>query len=412
MSSKQVIVIGGGASGMMAALTASEAGVEVTLLEAQNRLGRKLLATGNGRCNFSHRGFTPSNYHGRQPRFVRDALASFDEAQTVAFFEAIGVATTTDERQRYYPESLQAQAVLDVLRLRLDEMGVRVCTNTRVSNLRQDKAGVWHLATNQGEYKAAAVVVATGGETQPKLGGCRDGYKLLESLGHTKVPTRPAIVQLECDIAPLAAAVGLKRDMLVRVEAQGKVVAQDVGEVLVTKYGLSGPPILQCAGAAVRAMDKKSAVRIRLSLFPDEDTASLEARLLARHESHPNRDAEAFFVGLLPRMFAVCALKACAIRAHDALGKKSIHALAALLTDWPLCVSGSRGFAEAQVTQGGIDTGDFCEDTMGSWLASGLYACGEVLDIDGDCGGYNLQWAWSSGHMAGENAALYIKDNQ
>lgn len=404
-----LLVIGGGAAGMMAALTARQMGVGVTLLEAQPRLGRKLLATGNGRCNFSHMGFSAANYHGRHPRFVMDALAHFNEADTVAFFEALGVATTTDERRRYYPESLQAQAVLDCFRLALEESGVEVCTDTRVTKLRQDKNGLWHLDTTQGKRTARAVIVATGGETQPKLGGCRDGYKLLIDLGHAMIKTQPAIVQLEGDIAPLKACVGLKRDMLVRIEANGKRVAQDVGEVLITKYGISGPPVLQCAGAAVRGLEKGQKVRAVLSFFPDEDAVSLEERLTRRHQDHPKRKAEAFFVGLLPRMMAASILKAAGLRPADNLNAASIRTLSKLLTQFPLTITASRGFNEAQVTQGGIDTADFSSATMGSWLSSGLYAAGEVLDIDGDCGGYNLQWAWSSGHLAASEAADYIK---
>ena len=408
MRTPTLAIIGGGAGGMAAALAASGQGVEIVLCESQARLGRKLLATGNGRCNLSHQGFSDANYHGTHPRFVHAALARHDEADTIAFFESLGLAVTTDERQRYYPATLQAAAVLDVLRLALEEAGVRIRTETRITGISQARNGHFILRHSGGSLHADAVIVATGGEAAPKLGGTRDGYALLESLGHTLIPTAPGIVQLQAAIAPLKAASGLKREMGLSLYAGGRLLAQDQGEILITAYGLSGPPVLQCAGHAVRALAKGLDVEARLNLFPGETAASLEERLLARHAALPQRGAAAFFVGLLPRLFAQCALRAVHLKAGDRLKRADLKALAALLTAWPIAVSGTRGFSEAQVTIGGIDTADFDSESLQSWIVPGLFACGEVLDIDGDCGGYNLQWAWSSGRTAAEYAVQYL----
>ena len=257
MSQKKTLaIIGGGAAGMAAAIEASGQGVHVVLYESQSRLGRKLLATGNGRCNFSHCGFRDSNYHGCHPHFVHDALARFDEADTLAFFEALGLAWTVDARARYYPESLQASAVLDVLRLVIEERGVELHTDTRITSVRPRSKGGFDLRWKGGQAVADVVIVATGGEAAPKLGGTRDGYKLLSALGHTMIETAPGIVQLVCDVSSLKAANGLKRDVRLTLRADGKSIASDSGELLVTNYGISGPPVLQCAGHAVRALSE------------------------------------------------------------------------------------------------------------------------------------------------------------
>lgn len=408
MRTPTLAIIGGGASGMAAAIAASGQGVAVVLCEAQARLGRKLLATGNGRCNLSHQGFTDANYHGTHPHFVHEALARYDEADTLAFFEKLGLVLTTDERQRYYPATLQAAAVLDVLRLAIEEAGVRVFTETRIERIQQAKNGHFILRHKGGSIHADAVIVAAGGEASPKLGGTRDGYQLLESLGHRLIATAPGIVQLEADVKSLKAAGGLKREMGLTLLADGEPIASDAGEVLITSYGISGPPVLQCAGHAVRALARGARVEARLNLFPAETAESLEAQLIARHAALPQRSATAFFVGLLPRLFAQCALKACGIAPEAALRRADLKALAARLSAWPLTVKGTRGLAEAQVTLGGIDTADLDSASLQSWIVPGLFACGEVLDIDGDCGGYNLQWAWSSGRLAAASAVNYL----
>ena len=401
-------VIGGGAAGMAAAIEAAHQGVQVRLYESQARLGRKLLATGNGRCNFSHQGFTDNNYHGEHPHFVHDAFRRFDEEDTLAFFEHLGLAVTTDDRHRYYPASLQASAVLDVLRMALDEAGVQVYTETRITTVQPLEKGGFRLLWKGGHADADAVIVATGGEAAPKLGGSRDGYKLLMQLGHSLVETSPGIVQLVGDVSSLKAANGLKREVRLTIRGNGKRLVQDEGELLITNYGLSGPPVLQCAGHAVRALARGEKVQAEINFFPDQDLGALTEAFLARHETFPQRRAAAFFVGLLPRLLAQCALKACGIKAEAALDKQKLTALAQLLHAWRLSISGPRSFAEAQVTLGGIDTADFDSQSMQSWMVPGLYACGEVLDIDGDCGGYNLQWAWSSGRLAAVSAVEEI----
>lgn len=402
-----IAVIGGGASGMMAALAAAHAGADVTVLEAGSRVGRKLLATGNGRCNLSHRGFSAANYHGTHPRFVADALRCFNETDTLRFWHALGLETVVDGRERYYPGSLQSQAVLDLLRLSLEEAGVAVVTEARVTAVSHD-GECFIISCGSRRFRARAVIMAAGGEASPSLGGCRDGYVLLERLGHTMIPTCPGIVQLECGMERLVAAAGLKRDVrLSFTRRDGSIAVSGEGELLLTKYGLSGPAVLEPSAAVVRALHE-GPVTARINFFPEVQREALADAFAERRQAHPARTAEQFFIGLLPRMLGVCALKACRVEPRQPVSVKAVRALALLLSDWQVPVQRAHGLESAQVTLGGADTADFDPQTLASWIVPGLFACGEVLDVDGDCGGYNLQWAWSSGHLAGESAASWI----
>lgn len=403
----RLAIVGGGASGMAAALEAAKR-VDVVLYESHSRLGRKLLATGNGRCNFSHKGFNDANYHGRHPHFVHDAFSRHDEADTLAFFQALGLEATVDRRNRYYPASLQGSAVLDILRLSLDEAGVEVRCDTRITAIHPTKDGRFSLIHKASKDRADAVIIAAGGEAAPKLGGTRDGYKLLGAFGHTLIETAPGIVQLNADISELKAANGLKREVAIAIQSENKTIVRDFGELLITNYGLSGPPVLQCAGHAVRALKKGKKVEAVINFFPEEECEQLLEHFRKRLALHPMRSADTFFVGLLPRLLAQCALKAVGVKPQQRLDEQTLTRLARKLSAWQVPLIGPRPLSEAQVTLGGIDTADFDPTTMASWMVPGLYACGEVLDIDGDCGGYNLQWAWSSGRLAGESAAEYL----
>lgn len=404
----KIAIIGGGASGMVAALSAAQAGGQVTLYESFPRLGKKLLATGNGRCNLSHKGFTVENFHSTHPYFVRHALSQYNEEDTLKYLNRLGIEIVEDERQRYYPASLQASAVLDVLRLSLSEAHVNVMENTRIMDIKTTEKG-WCLFYKDGQQCVDAVVVATGGEAAAKLGGTRDGYKLLQTLGHQLIDTHPGIVQLVTDTTSIKAMVGLKRDVALSIYGKNGPIAKDEGELLITKYGISGPPVLQCSGRVSRALAKKEKVTAKINFFPTYAPEALVALLHERLAQHPTRTAETFFLGLLPRVLAEATLKSCGIAFKRVPTPAQLEKCASQLQAWSLPVLGTNGLENAQVTIGGIDTADFDDTTLGSWMAPGLFACGEVLDVDGDCGGYNLQWAWSSGRLAGESAVAYCK---
>lgn len=407
-----VVVVGAGASGLMAAYRAAKSGAEVLLLEKEKRPGRKLFATGNGRCNLSHRGFSLKNFHSQQAHFPAQVLARLPEKATLALWEALGVSVVADERARYYPRSLQAGAVVDVLRFSCEEAGVALQTEVTVQSLSQ-KDAVFYLTTGQETITARSVVVACGGAAGAPLGGTEAGYQLLQAFGHDVVPIMPGIVQLKTHPAGVRGLRGQKWEAQVQLVINDTVQAKDEGEVLFTEYGLSGPPILQLSGQAVRALAKKQSVHIHLDLLPALSVDALGQLLLQRKANHPTRSREQLFIGVLPRILATVHLVLAGYQPLDApaatLSDKHWQKLAVQLKNWVLPITGSQDLKAAQVTLGGVATTDFDPETLGSWLAPGLYACGEVLDVDGDCGGYNLQWAWSSGYVAGTEAAAFAR---
>ena len=412
-----VAVIGGGASGMAAAIEA--AGIlgpgRVLLLERGQRAGRKLLATGNGRCNLSNRDLRAARYHGHDPGFVLPALERFPLEDTLAFFARMGLLTVEEEGGKLFPMPLQAAAVLDVLRLELDRRGVLLRTDTDAAALRPGKGGFSIVCrTPDGEtvFRARKVVAACGGEASPGLGGCSCGYALLSALGHRVCPTLPAIVQLKADVSGVKGLSGSKFDAAVTLFAGGTKpcpIREERGELLFTDYGVSGPPVMQLSGHAARALEAGQAPFLSVDFLPDWDAGELRAVLFQRKKALSGRRLEDFMTGFLPKRLGQLALKmsgaAPLSRAGGTLTPEELGACARLLKDFRLRVTGTGGMKNAQVTQGGVLTGGFDPATLQSRKVPGLYACGELLDIDGDCGGFNLQWAWSSGRLAGRSAA-------
>ena len=413
-----VIVVGGGASGMAAAITA--AGIlgpgKVLLLERGARAGRKLLAAGNGRCNLSNRFADVSRYHGADPGFVGPAFQRFPVEENLKFFERLGLLAVEEEEGKLYPMSLQAAAVLDVLRLALEEGGVNLLTGIDVLSVRPGKEGFSLLCkTEEGErlFRARKVVIACGGEASPGLGGCKGGYALLGSLGHRITPRLPAIVQLKADVKGVKGLSGSKFDARVTLLSGKRPVRTERGELLFTDYGVSGPPIMQLSGSAVRLMDKGKPAALSADFLPDWEEEAVREQLFRRKKLLRGRKLEDFMTGFVPKRLGQMALKAAGAaplsREAGSLTHEEIGRTAALLKGFPLTLTGDNGMKNAQVTQGGAVTAEFHAGSMESKLVSGLYACGEVLDIDGDCGGFNLQWAWSSGRLAGESAAAGLR---
>lgn len=395
---KNVAIIGGGASGFISAITAASLGASVTIFEKNPRVLKKLLATGNGRCNISNRFCTTERYHGNDTSFIFPAMENFD---TEKFFFEIGIPFTELENGKLYPRSLQAAAVLDILRLKAEELGVNIICNCEINKIENG------FILNE-TFRADSVIIACGGEASSSLGGTDSGYKLLKSLGHKITKRLPSIVQLKTDVSVTKAMSGLKMDMGVKLLSGKKEAASDFGEVLFTDYGLSGPPILQISGTASRLLSKGEKVFVSLDLMPDIEEKKLFFFLKNRCYTNPERKMEDFLTGVLPKRIAQCVLKTSGISplsiTASSLDDEDLKILSHTLKNFKIEVLDTNGMKNAQVTIGGADTSEFNPETMESKLVKGLFACGEVLDIDGDCGGFNLQWAWASGYSAGENA--------
>mgnify|MGYP004614346489 FL=1 len=396
----RVLVIGGGAAGMMAALTAAENGHQVTLLERQARVGRKLLATGNGRCNLTNHHASPTHYHGGEG-FCGPALAAFDVGGTLQYFAGLGLLTTAEDSGRVYPFSNMAGSVLDVLRFALENHGIDLRTACPVTGLRK-KDGRFLVRTESGDALTAdRVILAAGGAAGGKVGGVMDGYQLAGSLGHHRTALYPSLVQIRTEPTYPRALKGVKAECGVTLRRGGETVAQNRGEVLFTEYGVSGPAIFDLSRAAATAGGTLCCV---LNFFPDWEQREVLDWLRQRRAGAGEREAGTLLTGALHSRLGQMVCKAAGFTSQRAAGldDAALRRIAAQAVGFPLPVTGVCGFDQAQVTAGGLRCDEFDPRTMESRLVPGFYACGEVLDIDGDCGGYNLQWAWSSGRMAGQ----------
>ncbi len=402
-----VAVVGGGAAGLAAAIFLKRGCPEltVTVLERGGRVGRKLLSTGNGTCNISNIHASPAYYHGADTSFVKPALADFPPAAAMAFFDSIGVVCRPREDGRVYPVCEQAAAVLDCLRAECAALAVEEATEAAVSAIHPQKHG-FVLETEQGTVQAAQVLVTAGGAASPSLGGVTDGYALLAALGHEKTPLFPAVTQICAESEFLRAVKGLRADVRLTLEKDGKCLAQSEGELLFCDYGLSGPAALAISRTVGDWERKKQGtMTAAVDLLPawDIEVVTNEVR---RRTALCGRTAEDMLTGLLHKRIGQTVMRAAGVlplsRAADSLTEEEITAVAACIKGWRFAVKGTKGLAAAQVTAGGTATAGFDPHTMRSRLAAGLYAAGEVLDIDGDCGGFNLQWAWSSAHAAAE----------
>ena len=396
-----VIVIGGGASGMMAALTAAENGRSVVLLERQSRVGRKLLATGNGRCNLTNYHVSPDHYHGEDSSFCAHALRAFDTGTTLQYFASLGLLTVSEDSGRVYPMSNMAGSVLDVLRYALERPGIRVCTGQAVTAVKRIAEG-FTVRTETEVFAARKVILAAGGAAGSKVGGVMDGYRLAKMLGHHRTVLYPSLVQLKTDPTYPRALKGIKAECGIAILRGDERVAENRGEVLFTEYGVSGPAIFEISRYAIG-----EDVTLSLDLWPEQSETDTAA-WLRRRQALALRNREftcgQAFTGALHSRLSQMAGKYAGLSPSLPLADAPEEALAALAhtcKHFELPVTGTCGFDQAQVTAGGLRTGEFDPRTMESRLTPGFYACGEVLDVDGDCGGFNLQWAWASGRLAG-----------
>ena len=395
---KTVLVCGGGASGMMAALTAAEnRNNRVILLERQARVGRKLLATGNGRCNLTNTLTGIENYHGEDPLFAKSALTAFPPEAVIAYFRSLGLVCTEQYGGRVYPLTDAAGSVLDVLRFALDASGAELHTGETVSQISR-KAGRFQVISEKAAYDADAVIIACGGRAGGKLGGVSDGYELLTAFGHRRTALRPALAPVFTAPEIPRSLKGVRADAFVTLIRDGNSILSRRGEVQFVEKGVSGPAVFDLTREAAKGGE------LALDLLCDLDGQEVMRMLKQRKTLSPNGENAIAFAGMLHSRLSLAIVKAAGLRPSGLLAElteQEISLLAATAKHLLLPITGTDSFENAQVTAGGADTAQFDPETLESRLVPGLFACGEVLDIDGDCGGYNLQWAWSSGRLAG-----------
>lgn len=409
---EEVIVIGAGASGMMAAVTAAEKGCRVLVLEQLSQPGKKIYATGNGKCNYTNDHQTSECYRGEDPEFIRKALAHFSCQETLAAFRKMGILPQARDGY-YYPVSGQAASVVDALVRRMEMLGVVLRTEERVQRItdRPEKDGTvcYQVQTDQTSYQTRNVILAVGGKAAPVHGSRGDGYKIAQKLGLQIVSPVPALTScvLKGDFTKEWAKIRVRGRVELYSKA-GELLAKDQGELQLVSYGLSGIPCFQVSRYAARALEQGDKPYLLLDILPDYPEEELEKELLCRRENFAAYTAEQALEGMVHQVLGRVLLKSLGLKPKDKAGEwgdRDIRRIAERFKHWKVGIERVNGFEFAQVTAGGVLTSQLDPDTMEVRKYPGLYMTGELLDVDGICGGYNLQWAWTSGYLAGTAAA-------
>lgn len=404
-----VIIIGGGAAGMTAAISARRQGAKVTLLERNPRVGRKILATGNGRCNFTNIHADAECYKGSNPKFAYSPLASFSAKHTLSFFEKLGIQYKVEDGGKVYPASDQASSILDVLLYELEQAGIEVICNTFITDIKKNGSKFLVQTEDGRTYTGDKVILAAGGKAMPSSGSDGNGAELALKLGHHVTDLFPALVQLMLEGSYFKRIDGVKFVGTAEIIHDNKAIAKDRGDILFTNYGISGPPILQISRAASVLLNQNIKPQLKVMIMDEMSKEEVSNLIQRRIQLSPEKPVEFSFVGLVNKRLIPVVLAEAGIddkkRPVSGLSLKEINSIARILTDWRFTIRGTKSWPSAQVTAGGVDTKEIDPETMESKLVSDLYLAGEIMDIDGLCGGFNLQWAWTTGYLAGQSAA-------
>ncbi|GAA3403237.1 aminoacetone oxidase family FAD-binding enzyme [Paenibacillus hodogayensis] len=428
----KLFIIGAGAAGLMAAVTAKDLGIDTAILERNDRIGKKIVMTGDGRCNITNESTATGmdevvalsrKFHGVQAGFPLPVLQQFGVRQTIDFFFALGLPLTRLKEGMMYPMSLQAASVLDIFQLALEDRDVPVYFNNKVVDVivSTDHPRFTIICETETEekvtYTSEYLFLCAGGLTAPNSGTDGSGYTLAQRLGHTLVDPVPAIVQLKLQYPHLKALSGIKLQGKAHIAVNGEVVRSESGEIHFAEYGLSGPPILQLSRKAAYHLAIGDSVTVTVDLMPGRTDEQLVEFLDTHWGIFGHRTIVDSFIGILHKKLVPVLLKEAGIdqQPHllcQDLSWKTKKIFYRILKRWEFKVTDTNGFANAQTTAGGIGTTELIEGTLESKLVPGLYLAGEVMDVDGDFGGYNLQWAWSSGYAAAMALAKQISEGK
>ena len=403
---RTVAVIGGGASGMMAAVTAASEGARVILLEHKDRIGKKILSTGNGRCNFTNIHQEPICYHSEDPLFPWEVVEKFNAQAVISFFLQLGVYSKN--RNGYiYPNSDQASAVLDAFRMELDRLKVEIRTGVECREIRPGKKG-FTVLTDQEPVRADRVILCAGSKAAPTTGSDGSGYDLAKKLGHRILPVLPALTALKCEEKFFKSIAGVRANGSVSIWSGGECIAKDTGEIQLTDYGISGIPVFQVSRYASKLLYEKKETDAVLDFMPDFTKEQTNAFLRARAKTRPDKSAEMFLIGLFHKKLCDLWIRLSEIprqRKAGELTEDEIARLTSLIKEFRVRVRETNPYDKAQVCCGGVDTREVNPETLESVYVPGVYFAGEILDVDGMCGGYNLTFAWASGYVAGKAAS-------
>lgn len=432
---RQIVVVGGGAAGLLAAIAAAENGAQVTILEHKEQLGKKILSTGNGRCNLGNRRMEPDCYHSRQQAFPWEVLRQFGLEENIRFWERLGMVIK-DKNGYLYPWSESAAAVAELLQQEVQRLEIEVITECHVSAVRaakvaesakpteakmrssaqekREKRNIWVVSTDRGELLCERVILAAGSRAASVLGSDGSGYGIAEKLGYSLVPVLPALVQLRCQGTFFKAWSGVRTEAKVMLFVDGTQTACDTGEVQLTDYGISGIPVFQVSRFAAIGLYQGKKVEAVLDFLPFLEGEETKKEWFSKRLTlFSDKTAEEFLCSVLHKKLIGVLLRCAKIEPDMPMAgveKASLEKLYQVLRAFRLTVTETNSFEQAQVCCGGVDVRQVDARTLESKLHRGLYFAGEILDVDGICGGYNLQWAFSSGSVAGKTAAASLRE--
>lgn len=402
---RKTIIVGGGASGMMAAISAARQGSRVTVLEQKHCIGKKLLVTGNGRCNFTNRVQREGCYRSCTTGFPKVVLNQFTAEDTISFFTELGMQVK-EKNGYYYPYSGQAETVLLILKKEMERLRVQIETEAKVDRIEKKDGSFFCFLMDGRSFCGNQLILSAGSMASPKTGSDGSGYRLAEELGHHLVRPLPALCPIEgmdgYQKQIVKGMAGVRTEAMLRLFVENKVIYEERGELQLTEYGLSGIPVFQFSRYAVRAYEEKKNVCVLIDFLPDIERERCRI-LIRRQMKHYQKTAKEAVEGLLNRKIAEAVMACAGIGAMERkLTEQQENALLSCLKEFAVIMTGYRGFEQAQVCSGGIAAEEVEERTLESKFVKGLYFAGEILDVDGACGGYNLQWAWASGYVAGQ----------
>ena len=401
----EIAVIGGGASGLMAAITAKKSGKEVIILERKDRILKKVLITGNGRCNITNVNANISNYFGKNISSVENILNSFNPQDTMDFFNGLGIVCNEENRGKVYPLSGQASSVVDALRFEAERLGIKIETEFYVRKIEKDGFKFRIYSEDRKKIEAGRVILAAGGQSYPELGSNGSGFELAKELGHSVTKLSPSIVQLKTEKNQVKGLQGIKTDVAVTAYGDNKKICTYDGELLFTDYGISGNVVFNISFV----MPLYKNVEFEIDFMEKFDYNELYEMLKERKRILSHLTMENYFNGMINKKLGQFLSKVSGIEKLSKpvkdLNDSDIRKLCTVLKKYRVKILETTGFKNAQVTAGGVSLDEVNTETLESKIVKGLYFSGEVLDVYGECGGFNLQWAWASGHIAGENTA-------
>lgn len=400
---KKIIILGAGASGLMAAIICARQNNKVVVIEKNNKAGRKILATGNGKCNYTNRVQNEKYYRSSNKGFPNKVFSEFDVNRTIHFFESLGIHPK-EVNGYLYPSSEQSQSVVQVLEMECKRLGVEIYYEHNIKEIRKP---FFTLVSDHKTFHGHKLILAAGGCASPNLGSDGSGYNIAKNFGHSIIKPLPALVQLVSLQKYCKMISGVRVPAKVTVNSNGKILEREEGEILFTQYGISGIPILQISRYVSQALDEGQRVNLSIDFMPKINKEESYKLLINRKNRAKGKTCEEYLIGLFNNKLSLVLLKESKIdkdKKVSSLSNQDIDKLNTNIKEFNMTINDTKGFENAQVTAGGVNTKEVNPITMESNIIKDLYFAGEIVDVDGTCGGYNLQWAWSSGYVAGLNA--------